>query len=389
MSSADAKSKDDSRVGPMSFLNFRAHAAGRPRTAVVEVPLYSDARIVGDVSDGLGPCELLNPLRMIEGTLDTALVLRVGIYMVDYPPEGWSSKADLRGYSGTSFADEIACLISLELGARVASGGVTREFTEGGDPLGRPRNDFARPALPVGDGRAAVLPFVRREKNVATHLRLLPRLAELTPDRAICLLRAARAYRDAIWLGEAEPQLSWLLMLSALETAAVEVALPKKADAEARLRDVAPALAGELDAIGKGVTAAVADHMAHLLKAQARFLALFERFPPNPPQVRPSHGFRFRPWDAEHLRVALTAVYDWRSKALHGAIPFPPPMCEAPMPAMTGDPAPCETVPGLAAYALGGTWTREQMPFGLHLFEHLTRATLLSWWASLLPETAV
>lgn len=375
-------------LGPRSYQNFQACAQGASRTATIEVPLYSDARIIGEIASGLGPCGLLNPLRVTEGTLDVALVLRLGTHLVVDLPANWASASDLGGFSGTTSFDEIACLISLELGARFAAGRPTREFVDGGDPHGTPQNDSDRPTLPIGNRGRAILPFVRRDKNVETDVRLLPRLGEMTPECAISLIRAARAYRDAIWLAEAEPQLSWLLLLSALETAAVQVAVPRKAAAEAKLREIAPALVLKLDALGTGVTEAVAGHIAHLIKATARFLALFERFPPAPPDVRPSFGFQFRPWDADHLREALSTVYDWRSRALHAAIPFPPPMCDPPISALTADLAPCETVPGLAAHTLGGTWTKSEMPFGLHLFEHIARVTLLSWWASMLPESA-
>ena len=83
------------------------------------------------------------------------------------------------------------------------------------------------------------------------------------------------------------------------------------------------------------------------------------------------------------MRKALSKVYDWRSKALHAAIPFPPPMCDPPTIEHPSWEAPIETVPGTAAMVGGGVWTREQMPFGLHLFEHIVRDSLNAWWRSL------
>ena len=63
--------------------------------------------------------------------------------------------------------------------------------------------------------------------------------------------------------------------------------------------------------------------LAPIVKSTARFLRLFEMFPPVPPDRRPPEGFQFRPWDTA-MTKALKAVYDWRSKALHTGIPFPP-----------------------------------------------------------------
>jgi hypothetical protein len=39
---------------------------------------------------------------------------------------------------------------------------------------------------------------------------------------AMALLRAARLYQDALWLVESESSLAWLMMVSALESAAVQ-----------------------------------------------------------------------------------------------------------------------------------------------------------------------
>ncbi len=128
--------------------------------------------------------------------------------------------------------------------------------------------------------------------------------------------------------------------------------------------------------------ALVAPHLSHLVKSTARFHAFFKRFPPPPPERRPPDGFRFRPWDTR-MKKALGAIYEWRSKALHAGIPFPPPMCEPPYFQHGTWEAPCETVPGLAAATKGGVWTREQMPFGLHLFAHVAQQCLLAWWRSL------
>jgi hypothetical protein len=146
-----------------------------------------------------------------------------------------------------------------------------------------------------------------------------------------------------------------------------------------------PELSDALDEIALDAVARVAPHLASLVKSTARFQAFFKTFPPAPPERRPPDGFQFRPWDTG-MKKAIGTIYDWRSKALHAGIPFPPPMCDPPYPKNNGWVAPCETIPGLAAYTRGGVWTKKQMPFGLHLFEHITRASLLGWWKSLTPD---
>ena len=42
----------------------------------------------------------------------------------------------------------------------------------------------------------------------------------LQPEQAIALVRSARLYQDALWLGESEPNLCWLKLVVAVETVA-------------------------------------------------------------------------------------------------------------------------------------------------------------------------
>jgi len=167
--------------------------------------------------------------------------------------------------------------------------------------------------------------------------------------------------------------MSWLLMVSALEAAADHEAGDSKP--EVRLHEVAPSLAAELDNISKPVTEMVALRIAHLFKPTARFIKFMTRFMPDEPAQRPLHGAI--KWTRSALRDALSSVYDKRSKALHSAIPIPPPMCEPPD---RFDGLYAEKALGLAVHMDGGTWMADDLPMNLHMFEYLTRGTLLKWW---------
>lgn len=368
---------DDGVVeGPASYENCRAAASGQPRRATHEVILYSDVGFTDEWRDPAGPISLLNPIRMERGRVGASIVLRCHVHHAFELPQNWD-KPDLSRFTGASFWDEIACLVSLQHGARLVAGDISRTF-DGSDPLGEPRTD-SRPPIVYSPARrsTAVLPWVLEDKRIVPGL--LPKLHQLTPREALALLRAARSYRDAIWIAEADPQLAWLLLVSALEVAAAHTAAPDGDDLEGRFREAMPKLTNTLDSIGADAVALVAPHLVHLIKSTARFLHFFERFPPPPPERRPPEGFRFRPWESS-MKKALSTVYDWRSKALHGGAPFPPPMCNPPHVNLSDWSAPCETVPGLAAHTQGGTWTRNQMPFTLHLFEYIARQSLLAWW---------
>jgi hypothetical protein len=40
------------------------------------------------------------------------------------------------------------------------------------------------------------------------------------PADQVALIRAARLHQDAVWIAEQEPELAWLMLVSALETGA-------------------------------------------------------------------------------------------------------------------------------------------------------------------------
>jgi hypothetical protein len=205
-------------------------------------------------------------------------------------------------------------------------------------------------------------------------------LPKLDPDEATVLLRAARAYRDALWLAESQPDLSWLLLVSAIE--AVAVKHKTKQSAEELVAEAMPDLAAALRTHGDGALRDAAKHLAHLVKSMGRFLGFMADFPPPVPEKRPPADDCRLDWTPEGLRPLLKVVYGHRSKALHESLPFPPPMCQGPWWQNSWD-APSETAgPVVGWTTLGGHWSTEDVPFTLHTFEYIARHALLGWWAS-------
>ncbi len=85
---------------------------------------------------------------------------------------------------------------------------------------------------------------------------------------------------------------------------------------------------------------------------------------------------------APAMKKSLAKVYGYRSDALHGGIPFPPPMCAVPH---QHDGLAAET-PGTAYSALGAVWTKKDLPMFLHTFEYIVRGALLKWWQSMIGQ---
>jgi len=289
------------------------------------------------------------------------------------------NKTDAFHYHGGEMSDEIAALLSLSLGIRFKAGDITREFRPNGDPKGHPRYYFwgGNPVLQYSF-RGVMLPSckVSRCVNDAHLLQALPRLK---PNDAIAVVKTARLYQDALWISESEPELAWLLFVSAVETAAGHWAKKKESSVE-RLNAFDTGLVNMLRQAGGDVLVnIVADAISDIVGSTKKFVDFLLSHLPPPPDVRPAL-FAQHPWDTNHFRESFKTIYAWRSKALHGGISFPLPMCEPPM---KFENIFVEKPFGLATSAKGAVWVAKDTPMLLHTFEYLVRNSLLKWWKSL------
>ena len=126
-------------------------------------------------------------------------------------------------YHAGPHQDELAALLSLCTGTRIKAGGPTRVFKKGSDPLGAPWGfggsvDYVLPEqglrLPR-NVRGLNNPVKLEESDYADRLRSFSSLDE---QAAGVLVTSARLYQDALWVGESEPHLAWLFLVSAVET---------------------------------------------------------------------------------------------------------------------------------------------------------------------------
>jgi hypothetical protein len=290
-------------------------------------------------------------------------------------------KTDATRYHGGPMTDEIAALASLKCGIRLRAGAETRTFDVGGDPKGRPVawNSRPEPTLTMGI-HGPVLPHATGVHSMMP-MRELNSFPALNPKQAIALVRSARLYQDALWLVESEPYLSWLMLVSAVETAAnlwrSEADTPLD-----RLATSRPELVEYLRATGvAGLPDRVAKEFADSIGATKKFVDFLVTHLPPPPERRPAEWGRVE-WSADGLRPAFRNIYEHRSKALHDGIPFPPPMCQTPFKHETWDTV-AERPIGLGMSSYGGTWVVGDTPMLLHTFEHIVRHALNAWWVSM------
>lgn len=358
-------------------------ARGQPANYASEYPFYSDVSVTGEIPKELGPYALLNALPApLTGKVDVAVVLRAYFYETSTWPGAVPKdlKTNVERYHGGWLPEEMAALCSLALGIRLKAGDETRSFTPT-DPLGRPRAHQTRNlSAPSFDRARAIIPSaleVPLIDGIHDRLKTIPAIeANLLTE----LVRAARAYQDALWIAESEPNLAWLLLVSAVEIAA-NAHFAESGSPESNLREYQPDLARVLENTGGGVLVEeVANILKQLYSATKKFMRFCETFMPPPPVMRPSNKWSQVMWEWPALKKVLTTVYAHRSHALHAGIPFPAPMCRRPM-QWTGDPVVAEiALTGLAENTLGATWVPKDAPISLNTFQYFVRKSILLWW---------
>lgn len=376
------RSMSDQAYGALAYENWHAALAGVPVHGVFEYPLFTDSELVGEWVEGLGPYQILNTLADKHAYPGTPkAVLRVA----SHPPADLPSLENRRdqAYHGGLIHDELAALISLLLGVRLKAGAASRHFQPHGDPRGEPwafkQWGQRDPTAPIPTERP-ILPRLTgvREFGDAVLLSTYP---ELSPQAAVALARAARLYQDAVWIAELEPELSWLMLTSAVETAASFHSQASEHPLDSfRAWQCGGAIEELLSSNGRGeLVAQVAEIVVPYLGATRKFRNFLLEFLPAPPAVRPPEHLRIS-WEKGDLRKAFNVIYDHRSRALHGGTPFPAPMCWPPR--MSGD-AYAERTAGTGAGSRGAVWTIESLPMLLSVFEYIVHHALCTWWGSL------
>lgn len=361
--------------GPRSYANWLAFNQNNSLTEISEYPLFTDARIIGQQTEGFGPYKFINtvPIRDGPGILQPSIYLRSEFYLTNELPQ--MTETDSSNYHGGWFSDEIAALVSLCLGIRVKAGDASRLFKLHNDPLGRPQAQRSRNTPTISlDADRLKLPNAVGPHSL-TDLEPIKVLPSLSKEQVVAFIRAARLYQDAMWIGESEPSLAWIMFVSALESGANSW-YQLKDSALSRLIDSKPNLYKILNETGiHDLPEKVAGEIANSLGSANKFMKFVLNFLPDPPEKRPSEGAQVK-WTKTAMREVLNKIYEYRSNALHGGIPFPAPMCE---PHFSFDGCMAEKPTSLAYSTLGGTWVAEDTPMLLHIFEHITRGVLLNW----------
>jgi hypothetical protein len=221
------------------------------------------------------------------------------------------------------------------------------------------------------------LPELPASVNLEEAVPLLDLLPNISGRNSVALVRAARLYANALWVCDGDPNLGWLQMVSAVETAAVQRSGTKPVwkRVEQEMPDLWKAL---VDGGGQQHAENVGAKLADLVRSADRFARFMEEFGPGPPARRPEEHLQI---DWSEVPGRLKTIYAFRSRALHSGIPFPAPMCEPPM--TWGTDVQVEKPPWISSEQGASVWAAADIPMYLHTFEYLARGAILAWWRSL------
>src|SRR5690606_3444059 len=119
------------------------------------------------------------------------------------------------------------------------------------------------------------------------------------------------------WIAESQPELSWLMLVFAIERAAQHSHQSAYSPFES-MRLFRPDLVDFLiEGCGEITAQKVAEKLEYIFGSTRKFrdFILDSKFLPDPPQSRPSSKHFQLPWTKRALRKSLTKIYDWRSLA--------------------------------------------------------------------------
>lgn len=346
-----------------------------------EMALFSDSRFTGMVTRGYGPYQFLNTIAPHDETMRLALVLRVEQFLIFELNEELKTRED--HYHGGGLGDEVAALASLCLGVRLKAGSVIREFGASNDPRGWPvAYEDRTPLLNLSGRSGRVVPLAQDAQRSLDGLAPMQALPRLSPQAAGALVQSARLYQEALWVCESEPALAWLLFVSAVETAANFWRAAMETPVE-RLKASRPELETLLlEEGGTELLEKVANQIAQYMGATKKFIDFVWEFLPPAPKARP-WDWAQHSWNKKSMCATLSKIYSYRSRALHGGIPFPAPMCFSPLKL---DDVYAEKPSGMASGTGQHQWMAEDTPIHLHLFAYIVRGSLLKWWNTLSPQ---
>ncbi len=376
------KNTTSERRGTFVYDNMLAKLNGQPALTIYEAPLFTDADIVDEAKEGYEPYTFLNSVaKSVVRKLQPAIVVRID-HCLPNPILEPGNVTDDSTYHGGHSLDEVAALIALILGIRAKAGNLTREFAINGDVRGQPLYYESEWPTLLNLSDSLLIPSLQRTVSLVD-IGLFKTYTQLDISTAIAIMRCARLYQNAMWIVDSTPEIAWLLLVSSVETAANCWRVAKDSPVE-RLTSSKPNLALLLtNSGGDELMQKVAIEIADYMGATKKFVDFLINFLPPAPDKRAA-SYSQIVWEQKEMKKSLSAIYNYRSQALHQGIPFPAPLCNRPFLPDTNcgyDEKP------IGSYGMqGGSWNKKDLPMYIHVFEYVARNAIINWWKSIVYE---
>jgi len=365
-------------LAPAVYRNWLAYMEQRPCHGIDEYAVLSDGRITGELNHrdpgrADGPYEVINVVpNNTEQSTQIRLVLRIHRYLAPSPLVPNSENLSREYVEGGGLhEDEFVALLSLCIGIPLRCGGQMRIFYSGESPEGRPCafDVHSLPERPRGAHHSRMIPSPE-EVNLSLATQFLSAFPNLEPSQAAALVRAARLYRDALWYSDSMPDMSWLMLVNAVETASQHYGSKMAQDSvwdNGLGKDLYPCIEKlhPSDEQLSDIAAVIAKSSGVLAKVRSFILS---HLPPEP-LLRPEIKYQV-PWDSKSLLKIFGNIYDLRSKAVHEGKQFPSELCR-----------PAEIIGGVyAEYSPPYERHPKSTLMRLHGFAYLVQQAILQWW---------
>ncbi len=377
------------------------------RISFSEFPLYSDAdEIDGQITNDECPYNIINPCvpnkykHKNYNLMRPLLILRIKYYNHQnenhhknkkHTKNKQTEKINYDEYLRSNIADQIAVLASLVLGIRLKAGGVNRIFDNEKDTFGRPvayfHNNF--PPQFIHENNYEALPSALKcihKKDTYFNIKkfndYLLSIIKLDPKNIELLIRAAKLYRDAIWLIESETQLSWIMLVSAIEVIAQEKdERPDSTPIEIFQRDHEKLFKDIKSLCDEKLLNTIAKTFVDKKNVCRKYKLFLSEFLPKPPSIRPPQHLRIN-WDDlkinSNTKNPLMQIYEYRSNYLHTGQSFP----QAGRLEHDFAEKPSESY----IFIDNEYKMTKNLPLTINTFEYIVRNAILGWWNSIKEE---
>lgn len=373
--------QNEKSQGSALYFNWKLKEKGEKPVRIVEYPLYTDAyKIESAYSHVNCPYTLVNPDVL---TTKPICLPRIILQVEEFNYLGKNIKKAKNFYSDfyliNNIPDQVAVILSLILGVRIRAGNESRLFQAVNLDQGIPLHRYIDldPAQVELIKNKPLLPTILKNidnENGFFSLNIVDQyissFSSLTVTQAELVIRAAKLYRDAIWIVDSEPQLSLILLISVIELLSQQ----DKID--------------DSEHVCNGICQICKKHICKRPSSRKQFENFLINYLPDPPtkRCREENQINWNELKKKKNNNIFLQMYRFRSKFLHEGIAFPLDFLN-PNSFWVGESDEEFRYEKSIKTSISNQLI-ELSPMSLSIFEYIVRNAALKWWRSIINVSA-